>query len=51
LYRNPRGVPTLARGRGDVDWDETVQTATKAPPKRPAAVKDWAAFVLSGAGQ
>jgi len=57
LYRNPQGVPALARGRGAVDWDETVQTVTKAPvdatetPKRAAAVKDWAAFVLSGAGR
>jgi CHAT domain-containing protein len=56
LYRNPQGVPALAKGRGAVDWDETVQTITKAPvdakelPKRAAAVKDWAAFVLSGAG-
>jgi CHAT domain-containing protein len=57
LYRNPQGAAVLAKGRGAVDWDETVETVTKTPvdaketPKRPAAVKDWAAFVLSGAGR
>ena len=57
LYRNPAGVPALARGRGAVRWDETVAAVTKPPadpkeaPRRPAAVKDWAAFVLSGAGR
>jgi CHAT domain-containing protein len=57
LYRNPQGVPALARGRGAADWDETVQVVTKPPadpravPKQAAAVKDWAAFVLSGAGR
>ncbi len=57
LYRNPQGVPALARGRGAADWDETMQVVTKPPadpkaaPQRPAAVRDWAAFVLSGAGR
>jgi len=57
LYRNPQSVPVLAQGQRAVDWDETVQAVMKAPadpketPKRPAAVKDWAAFVLSGAGR
>jgi len=57
LYRNPQGVPALARGRGAVRWDEAVAAVTKPPadpkeaPRRPAAVKDWAAFVLSGAGR
>ena len=57
LYRNPQGVPALAHGRGAVRWDEAVAAVTKPPadpketPRRPAAVKDWAAFVLSGAGR
>jgi len=57
LYRHPQGITALAKGRGAVDWDETVETVTKTPvdaketPKRAAAVKDWAAFVLSGAGR
>ena len=57
LYRNPSGVPALARGRGAVRWDAAVAAVTKPPadpkeaPRRPAAVKDWAAFVLSGAGR
>jgi hypothetical protein len=40
-----------ARGRGP-DFEKTVRRVTQ-PPARPAAraaVKDWAAFVLSGAG-
>jgi len=57
LYRNPSSIPTLARGVRAGDFSETVQVVTKppadpkAPPKRAAAVKDWAAFVLSGAGR
>ena len=54
LYRNPQGVPALARGRSAIDFDETVTKApanTKETSRRPAAVKDWAAFVLSGAGR
>jgi CHAT domain-containing protein len=57
LYRNPQGVTALAKGRGAIDFDETVKEVTKAPadaketPKRAASVKDWAAFVLSGAGR
>jgi CHAT domain-containing protein len=53
LYRHPRDVPALARGRGP-DFDQTVRRVTQSqPPARPAAraaVKDWAAFVLSGPG-
>jgi CHAT domain-containing protein len=51
LYRHPRDVPALARGRGP-DFDQTVRRVTQ-PPARPAAraaVMDWAAFVLSGPG-
>jgi CHAT domain-containing protein len=51
LYRHPRDVPALARGRGP-DFDRTVRRVAQ-PPPRPgarAAVKDWAAFVLSGPG-
>jgi CHAT domain-containing protein len=52
LYRHPRTVPGLAK-RGAIDFDETVRAATKAPvdAKETAAVRDWAAFVLSGAGR
>ena len=56
LYRSPQGAPALAKGRGAPDWEEAVQAVTKppadskAPPGKPAAVKDWAAFVLSGPG-
>ncbi len=57
LYRNPEAIPVLARGPRSPDWNHTIQDVTKPPadpkaaPKRPAAVKDWAAFVLSGAGR
>jgi len=50
-------VANLAKGSRSPDWDATFQAVTKppadpqAPPRRPAAVKDWAAFVLSGAGR
>jgi CHAT domain-containing protein len=57
LYRNPQAVPQLARQRGP-DFDVTVRRVSRAPDqaqeRRPAArapVKDWAAFVLSGAGR
>jgi CHAT domain-containing protein len=55
LYRHPKDVGALAKGRGP-DFDKTVKRVTQAPPKgdKPAkagAVKDWAAFVLSGAGR
>jgi hypothetical protein len=52
LYRHPRTVPGLAK-RGAIDFDETVREATKAPvdARETAAVRDWAAFVLSGAGR
>jgi CHAT domain-containing protein len=55
LYRHPKDVGTLAKGRGP-DFDKTVKRVTQPSPKedRPAkaaAVKDWAAFVLSGAGR
>ena len=55
LYRNPKDVATLAKGRGP-DFDKTVKRVVQPPPKgerpaRPAAVKDWAAFVLSGPGR
>jgi CHAT domain-containing protein len=57
LYRNPKDVPLLGRQRGP-DFDVTVrrvsQATSPAPGARPAgraAVKDWAAFVLSGAGR
>ena len=57
LYRNPQALSGLAKGRGAADWDDTVRVVTKPPsdpkaaPRRPAAVRDWAAFVLSGAGR
>ena len=49
LYRHQ--VPVLARGRGP-DFDQTVRRVTQSParPAARAAVKDWAAFVLSGPG-
>jgi CHAT domain-containing protein/Flp pilus assembly protein TadD len=57
LYRNPQAVPLLARQRGP-DFDVTVRRVSQAPapaaePRSAgrAAVKDWAAFVLSGVGQ
>jgi CHAT domain-containing protein len=57
LYRNPQEVPLLARQRGP-DFDVTVRRVSQAlaPAQEPrlagrAAVKDWAAFVLSGAGR
>jgi CHAT domain-containing protein len=57
LFRNPQAVPLLARQRGP-DFDVTVRRVSQAPasaqeprPVRRAAVKDWAAFVLSGAGR
>jgi CHAT domain-containing protein len=55
LYRNPKDVGTLAKGRGP-DFDKTVKRVVQPPPKgerptKPAAVKDWAAFVLSGPGR
>src|SRR5262249_35030604 len=57
LYRHPQDIARLARERGP-DFDTTVRRVTQPPPKtngpqpgaRPA-VKDWAAFVLSGAGR
>src|SRR5262249_9475967 len=56
LYRNPQDMARLARQRGP-DFDTTVRRLTQ-PPKRNgpqpgarAAVRDWAAFVLSGAGR
>jgi len=56
LYRHPQDITRLARERGP-DLDTTVRRVTQPPPKtngpRPsarAAVRDWAAFVLSGAG-
>jgi CHAT domain-containing protein len=52
LYRHPRDLPALARGRGP-DFEQTVRRVTQ-PPARSAArapVKDWAAFVLSGPGR
>ena len=57
LYRNPRALSGLAKGRGAADWDDAVKVVTKptsdpkAAPQHPAAVRDWAAFVLSGAGR
>ena len=54
LYRNPQRIPAFARGRSAIDFDETVTKApveAKETPKRTAAVRDWAAFVLSGAGK
>jgi CHAT domain-containing protein len=55
LYGHPQEVKALARGRGP-DFDQTVKRVTQPPPKadRPAkraAVRDWAAFVLSGPGR
>jgi CHAT domain-containing protein len=55
LYRHPQEVKALARGRGP-DFDQTVKRVTQPRPKagrpgKPAAVKDWAAFVLSGPGR
>ena len=52
LYRHPRAVPVLAK-RGAIDFDETAPKATKAPADatETAAVRDWAAFVLSEAGR
>jgi CHAT domain-containing protein len=47
LYRHPRAVPALARGRGP-DFEQTVRRV--AQPAARAAVKDRAAFVLSGPG-
>ncbi len=57
LYRNPEAIPVLAQGTRSPDWKHTILVVAtppadpKAPPKRAAAVKDWAAFVLSGAGR
>ena len=57
LYRNPRGIPALARGRGVEGWGEAVERATKPlaeakdQAREHAPVKDWAAFMLSGAGR
>jgi CHAT domain-containing protein len=55
LYGHPQEVKALARGRGP-DFDQTVERVTQPRPKagRPekrAAVRDWAAFVLSGPGR
>jgi CHAT domain-containing protein len=57
LYRHPQVVPQLVRQRGP-DFDVTVRRVSQAPapaqvacPANRAAVKDWAAFVLSGAGR
>jgi CHAT domain-containing protein len=57
LYRHPQAVPLLARQRGP-DFDVTVRRVSQPPvpaqeprPVGRAAVKDWAAFVLSGAGR
>ena len=54
LYRHPGEARTLAKLRGP-DFDKTVKRVVQPPPKgerpaKPAAVKDWAAFVLSGPG-
>src|SRR5262249_48636605 len=56
LYRHPQDIAKLARQRGP-DFDTTVRRVMQ-PPPRPetggtarAAVRDWAAFVLSGAGR
>jgi CHAT domain-containing protein len=57
LHRNPAAVPQLARQRGP-DFYVTVRRVSEAPAPAPAsrpgsraAVRDWAAFVLSGAGR
>jgi CHAT domain-containing protein len=56
LYLNPAEVPVLAKARGQ-DFGETVRRLSQRPvqrvaqPRRPASVKHWAAFVLSGAGR
>jgi CHAT domain-containing protein len=54
LYHNPLDVKALATSRGP-DFDKTVKRVTQPPvkgetPKESAAVKSWAAFVLSGEG-
>jgi CHAT domain-containing protein len=53
LYRNPQSVRILARGRGP-DFDKTVKRVTQTPkeqtPQKYASTRDWAGFVLSGAG-
>ena len=57
LYRNPEAITALAQGPRSPDWKATIKVVTapladpKSAPKRPAAVRDWAAFVLSGAGK
>jgi CHAT domain-containing protein len=57
LYRNPKDIPLLAQARGRPDFGTTVRRVTQPPanpPERaqaPAAVRHWAAFVLSGAGR
>jgi CHAT domain-containing protein len=54
LYRNPDAVSQLIE-RGP-EFFQTVKRVTQPPAKgakgkRSAPVKDWAAFVLSGAGR
>jgi len=59
LYYHPERVGELARARGTPDFDKVVQRPApvegaggpEASPKDRAAVKQWAAFVLSGWGQ
>jgi CHAT domain-containing protein len=55
LYRHPKDVGALAKGRGP-DFDKTVKRVTQPPPKedkpaKAALPRDWAAFVLSGYGR
>jgi CHAT domain-containing protein/tetratricopeptide (TPR) repeat protein len=56
LRRHPAAVPVLARGRG-TDFDKTVRRVGRpvgpgeARPVTMSPVRDWAAFVLSGAGR
>jgi CHAT domain-containing protein/Tfp pilus assembly protein PilF len=55
LYRHPKNLGKLARGRGLPNFAEEVEHVSSGPKETPtqgrAPVKFWAAFVLSGAGQ
>jgi CHAT domain-containing protein len=57
LYRNPELADKLARARGTPDFDKLVQRPEPGPgsdgssASHHAPARQWAAFVLSGAGR